>query len=238
MVAILIVPDSHIPSAIPTCFFMSFTITVMASSLIIYRIITVSKLDGINASRYHHTIEMVAESGVLYAIPLLIVSCLRLVCRSDKHCQVNGSVHAAFSNWTSILIPLTVCTCPPILLNNQQVIFVSSGNRSNFNSLPCGYRACQGGIIVVPATLCTALPTSIHWTRQNKKRAWKSRHMTTSTHICRWSDGRWENQHNRLTKHQIRGKNTSIAAHDTCMMLVLDWHRRPVKSQSQRFHIY
>ena len=108
MVIILIDPKANVPSAVPTCLFVSFTITAMASSLIIYRILSVPTRNGVNGSKYHRTIEIVAESGVLYAIPLLIVSVLMVICNSQERCDPLGPINATFFIWRSILAPITV----------------------------------------------------------------------------------------------------------------------------------
>lgn len=93
----------------PTCLFVSFTVTAMASSLIVYRILAVSQRNGMNASRYRRTIEIVAESGVLYAVPLLIASVLMVLCESEERCSPDGPVSAAEIN-SVILAPMTVGT--------------------------------------------------------------------------------------------------------------------------------
>ena len=118
MVSILIDPASDVPSAMPTCLFVSFTITTMASTLIIYRIFITSKDNGVNTGKYQRTVEIVAESGMLYAIPLLIVSVLMAFCSSEERCNVYGPVRAAYNNWGNILMPMTVGQHASIKLNS------------------------------------------------------------------------------------------------------------------------
>ncbi|KAF5327377.1 hypothetical protein D9619_003893 [Psilocybe cf. subviscida] len=68
---------SGIPAAAgPTLYYVSVGITAIASGLIIYRIIDVTKRSGGAGGRYTFTIEVIVESGALYLITLLIASVL------------------------------------------------------------------------------------------------------------------------------------------------------------------
>ncbi|KAF8989589.1 hypothetical protein BDQ17DRAFT_1333988 [Cyathus striatus] len=66
---ILLVAEVAFP--VPSLSFISSGITVICTSMIIYRILTVSRGNG-SICRYGYVIEILAESGILYSTPLLI----------------------------------------------------------------------------------------------------------------------------------------------------------------------
>lgn len=106
---LMIIAPRFIDIGLPTCLLLSVTITVTATCLIIYRISVVSRKSGLNSRKFDHVIELMAESGALYALPLLIVSILWVVCISGDGCSLNSTTHSAFIIWEGILIPMTVC---------------------------------------------------------------------------------------------------------------------------------
>lgn len=87
-------------------FIISFSVTIISTSLIIYRIFTVSKRGNSKIAPYRFTIEILVESGALYTTNILIAGILLVL-------QANG----AQAPWIietsqilySILVPVTVC---------------------------------------------------------------------------------------------------------------------------------
>ncbi|KAF8996721.1 hypothetical protein BDQ17DRAFT_1329792 [Cyathus striatus] len=79
--------------------FISSGITIISTSMIIYRILTVSRDSG-SMGRHGYIIEILVESGVLYSVPLLIVGVM-LVIRNDI------TVTEAGTYLMAILIPVT-----------------------------------------------------------------------------------------------------------------------------------
>lgn len=89
-------------------FFVSTGITVLTTSMIIFRIISVSK-NSVRATgpKFQYTIEILVESGALYSATLLISGVL-LATQGVSNLTLTES--AAYFN--SILPPITV-TLPP-----------------------------------------------------------------------------------------------------------------------------
>ncbi|KAF5327208.1 hypothetical protein D9619_004561 [Psilocybe cf. subviscida] len=87
-------------------FFISIGITVLATALIIYRVIDVSRRStGQTKGRYQYTIEIAIESGAMYSITLLIAGVLLAV--RGKMDGPNYSITQAASYWGGILTPVT-----------------------------------------------------------------------------------------------------------------------------------
>ncbi|KAF5310048.1 hypothetical protein D9619_010483 [Psilocybe cf. subviscida] len=91
-------------SFIPLFFFLSVGITVLATGLIIYRIVDVfNRIPG-ERSRYQYVIEALVESGLMYSTTLLISGVLMVV-RSDNF--TNCTLVQASAYWGGILTPVT-----------------------------------------------------------------------------------------------------------------------------------
>jgi hypothetical protein len=90
---------NHIP-VICLFFFISMGITVLATSLIIFRILNVSRAGG-TAGRYGHVIEILVESGILYSTLLFITGVLQALTTAPL------SVGEAGTYFTAVLIPVT-----------------------------------------------------------------------------------------------------------------------------------
>ncbi|KAF5327291.1 hypothetical protein D9619_003918 [Psilocybe cf. subviscida] len=93
---------SHILDLVPgTLMLLSLGTTVLATSLIIYRIYIVSKDSGNGSDRYNFTMEVLAESGAMYAATLLVV-CVFLI-------TPGTTFNAAPSNisfWVGVVTPM------------------------------------------------------------------------------------------------------------------------------------
>ncbi|KAF5327930.1 hypothetical protein D9619_003874 [Psilocybe cf. subviscida] len=98
-------PNNRFPLTIPTYYFVSLAITVLATSIIILRITYVSRKSGVATSRYSYTMEVLFESGGLYAASLLITSILMIV--STNHITIsNGPVTQAKVYWEGVMTPM------------------------------------------------------------------------------------------------------------------------------------
>lgn len=92
---------------------LSLGTTVLATSLIIYRIYIVSKDSGNGSDRYNFTMEVLAESGAMYAATLLVV-CVFLI-------TPGTTFNAAPSNisfWVGVVTPMAVslrCVTPELM---------------------------------------------------------------------------------------------------------------------------
>ncbi|KAF8989613.1 hypothetical protein BDQ17DRAFT_1414347 [Cyathus striatus] len=69
----IIHPQSY-PNRVPinSFYYITLGVTVIATSMVVYRIITVSGRAG-TVGRYRYAIEILVESGIIYSIPLLIL---------------------------------------------------------------------------------------------------------------------------------------------------------------------
>ena len=106
VVCMLIVPVYLVPSAFPICLYLSFAVTIMASSLIIYRIFAVCGHNRGSFSSYYRVIEVVAESGALHAVPLPIAATLWLLCDANDGCSDSNS--SALNYWMNVVVPMAV----------------------------------------------------------------------------------------------------------------------------------
>jgi len=80
--------------------FLSMGITVVATGLIAYRVVTVSR-GGVYASEYNYVVEVLVESGVLYSTILFVSSVIQVIPNASL-----GTFEAA-TYFTGILIPVT-----------------------------------------------------------------------------------------------------------------------------------
>lgn len=87
------------------CFALSLGITVTASVLIIYRVVTVSRQLNNNINPYHYTIKILVESGILYTANILICGLLLILQSSGIYNP--GSIRATY-DFNAILAPVTV----------------------------------------------------------------------------------------------------------------------------------
>ena len=95
-------------------FFISIGVTILATALITYRVVDVSRRStGQTRSRYQYTIEILVESGIMYSSTLLIAGVL-LAVRGNID-GPNYSITQAASYWGGILTPVTVSFCPQIM---------------------------------------------------------------------------------------------------------------------------
>lgn len=85
-------------------FFLSMGITVLATSLIIYRIADVSKRSRGEITKYQYAMEVLVESGLMYSATLLISGVLLAVRGNDF---TNYTLVQASSYWGGILTPVT-----------------------------------------------------------------------------------------------------------------------------------
>ena len=93
---------------VPAFYFLSLAATILATTLIIIRIVSIVRHSKGGATRYAVAIEILVESGALYAATLMVTSILYIV-QGDGHSvnQVRRSVAALF--WQEgILPPVTV----------------------------------------------------------------------------------------------------------------------------------
>lgn len=89
----------------PAFYLLSLAVTILATGLIIYRILSVVKQSEGEGSKYSLTIEMLVESGVLYASSLAITSVLFI--RSELQSTIGVQEACVF--WQiAILPPITV----------------------------------------------------------------------------------------------------------------------------------
>jgi hypothetical protein len=96
----LMIGPNHIP-VICIFFFISMGITVIATSLIIFRILSVSRASGTAGRRHGHFIEIFVESGILYSTLLFITGVLQALTTAPL------TVGEAGTYFTSVLIPVT-----------------------------------------------------------------------------------------------------------------------------------
>lgn len=87
-------------------FIVSFSVTVISTSLIVYRIVTVSRRGDSKIAPYRFTIEILVESGALYTTNILVAGILLVL-------QANGTqapwIIETSQILYSILVPVTVC---------------------------------------------------------------------------------------------------------------------------------
>ncbi|PPQ81100.1 hypothetical protein CVT25_014563 [Psilocybe cyanescens] len=85
-------------------FVLSLCITITSSALIIYRIADVSGQGNNDISRYHYTIKILVESGLLYTTVILICGILHVI----QDCGItNPGLIQAVQDFDSILVPIT-----------------------------------------------------------------------------------------------------------------------------------
>jgi hypothetical protein len=91
-------------AAVPTFYFTSLAITLMATALIIYRIVSVVQQSDSESSRYKLTLEALLESGGLYAASLAALSFL-YVAQGHGPITAQFRMHIAESFWQQGVIP-------------------------------------------------------------------------------------------------------------------------------------
>lgn len=91
-----------------TFYYVSLAITVLATVLIIIRIVWVVKQCESNLGSYRLTMEVVIESGLLYALVLAITSVLNTGSSSPRFWGERPQVLIASSYFQQILPPVTV----------------------------------------------------------------------------------------------------------------------------------
>ncbi|KAF8985251.1 hypothetical protein BDQ17DRAFT_1436692 [Cyathus striatus] len=100
MTAVFVITTRVINNIIPCFLILSLVITVIATSMIIYCILTVSREMG-TMRRYRYIIEILAQSGIIYSISLLVtVVCFYLP-------DGNVSATEAYLYASSVLILVT-----------------------------------------------------------------------------------------------------------------------------------
>jgi hypothetical protein len=85
---------------------VSHGITVLSTGLIIYRIISLSRDTWGERNRYRFTIEILLESGALYAVTLLIDAVLVLFRWAHPD---NGALWMGATYWSAVIPPIAVC---------------------------------------------------------------------------------------------------------------------------------
>lgn len=112
---------------IVTHMFLSLGTTILATALIIYRIRHFSKdIVGVSA-RYDYTVEVLVESGALYAVTLL-ADCILLVTRGTAFSATPERQGISF--WVGIVTPVAVSTrhiTPRRMINETDDIFSHRG---------------------------------------------------------------------------------------------------------------
>lgn len=135
LIPILLVLNANIGpgqvSIICLFFFISIGVTVLATALITYRVIDVSRSStGQTSSRYQYIVEILVESGVMYSSTLLIAGVL-LAVRGNID-GPNYSITQAASYWGGILTPVTVSLfilfCKVIRAGSDHIL---PGNRTD-----------------------------------------------------------------------------------------------------------
>jgi hypothetical protein len=96
---------------IPGFYFVSLAVTMLATALIIYRIVSVVKESEGETSNYSLTIEVLIESGGMYAASLAITSILYIVENRPYTPEIRQlKLDLAESFWQQILTPIAVRT--------------------------------------------------------------------------------------------------------------------------------
>lgn len=106
--------------AVPAFYLTSLAITIVATALIIYRIVSVVKLSDGAESRYKLTIEALVESGGLYAASLLVISIL-YIARGYGTFTVQNRMDTAGQIWQTGVLPPIAVRCMHILLTNKRL---------------------------------------------------------------------------------------------------------------------
>lgn len=83
----------------------SLGVTILATGLIIYRIVSLARDAWGEANKYYLTIEALLESGALYAITLTIEAVLLEVRRKYPN---NGVLWQVANYWGGLLLPIAV----------------------------------------------------------------------------------------------------------------------------------
>lgn len=84
---------------------VSLGVTILATGLIIYRIVWLARDAWGETSRYQFIIEVLLKSGALYAITLTVEAVLLVVQRSHPN---NGALWKATNYWGGVLPPIVV----------------------------------------------------------------------------------------------------------------------------------
>ncbi|KAF5327873.1 hypothetical protein D9619_003925 [Psilocybe cf. subviscida] len=104
-----IMPQGYLPPALaetsqPVFNFISLGVTVLATTLIVYRICDVSRRSIDGGSAYRYTTEVVVESGALNSVMLLLTSILLIMCTGKP---LVGPTIQAYCYCLGISIPIT-----------------------------------------------------------------------------------------------------------------------------------
>ncbi|KAF5318507.1 hypothetical protein D9619_011043 [Psilocybe cf. subviscida] len=100
--------------AIPAFYLTSLAITIIATTLIVYRIVSVVRLSEGAESRYKLTLEALVESGGLYAASLLVISIL-YIARGYGSFTVQDRMVAAGLIWQAGVLPPITGIAPTLI---------------------------------------------------------------------------------------------------------------------------
>lgn len=139
------------PAAGPILYYMSVGITAIASGLIIYRIMNVTKQCGGVAGRYTYTIEVIVESGALYLITLLIASVL--LSEANAESVYSESLVGSWMYFNRASIPITVRVSSFSHLQQRNTECMCTGYCADSYSASRGNRQCETFVRLVTATV-------------------------------------------------------------------------------------
>lgn len=75
--------EDTINHLLAAAFFMSFATTLVTTALIAYRIYSVSKQPGVSSRRLKHIIDIVVQSGAIYALSQLTIAIAGVVSKPN-----------------------------------------------------------------------------------------------------------------------------------------------------------
>ncbi|KAF5327299.1 hypothetical protein D9619_003912 [Psilocybe cf. subviscida] len=99
-------PHLSIWASGPIFYSVSLVITILATLIIILRITFISRKGGGGLSRYSYIMEVLVESGILYAAPLM-VTVIFIVMTRNYITESDGPIIKAMDYLTGIITPMT-----------------------------------------------------------------------------------------------------------------------------------
>jgi hypothetical protein len=92
--------DTKINALLATAYFTSFATTLVTTILIAYRIYSVSKAQGASSRRFKHVMDIVVQSGVIYALSQFTSALAGVVPGSNF---LSNTRDRAFQDYTPLL---------------------------------------------------------------------------------------------------------------------------------------
>lgn len=147
----------------------SFLTTLVTTGLIAYKIYSVSNEDKAARGNFKHILDILVQSGVIYALALLVTACesLKLLTLVSTNGVTSTQLFGLQSYSSALLGPIAVCIRDSGMSVYTIVLLrLAAGHCSDwYGCTSCSCTGCQRASINEPSSIRSSIPRKFNQTK-------------------------------------------------------------------------